>query len=63
MRKTRAEVMGKMFADVIMESAHLTYNAPRGRKMVETCMKILQERIGELKEKKATPDYKKARYG
>jgi len=46
-----------------MEAAHQTYNAERGRKIVQACIKRLQIRIEELKPKKATPEYKKARYG
>jgi hypothetical protein len=52
-----------MFADSIMEAAHLTYNAPRGRKIVQSCIDRLHERIEEIQPKKATPEYKKARYG
>ena len=60
---TKAEEFGIVMADGIMRAAHLTYNAPRGIKMVEACIKRLQERKGELKPKKADPAYKKARYG
>ena len=65
MQKTtsRAEKFGKMLADTVIEAAHLTYNAPRGRKIVEACIKRLQERIDEIHEKKSDPEYKKARYG
>ncbi|MBT4277804.1 hypothetical protein HOD96_03620 [Candidatus Falkowbacteria bacterium] len=62
-KKSRAESFGEMLADVVIEAAHLTYNAPRGVKIVETCIKVLQKRIEEIKPKKATPEYKKARYG
>lgn len=62
-KKSEAEVFGEMLADVVMKAAHLTYNAPRGKKIVETCIRILQERISEIKSKEATPEYKQARYG
>ena len=60
---TRQEKLGIMFADAVIEAAHQTYNAPRGRKIVETCIKRLQERIEEIQPKKAKPSYKQARYG
>jgi hypothetical protein len=41
----------------------MTYNAPRGIKIVQSCIKRLQERIGEIQPKKATLTYKIARYG
>jgi len=64
MRKgTRVDAFGISLADVVIEAAHMTYNASRGRKIVEICIKRLQERIGEIKPKKADPDYKRARYG
>lgn len=59
---SRAEKLGKLFADNIIETAHLTYNAPRGIKIVESCILQLQLRIKEIQTKKATPKYKKARY-
>lgn len=46
-----------------MEAAHQTYNVERAIKMVNACIDRLQERIHELKPKKATPEYKEARYG
>lgn len=52
-----------MLADAVMEVAHLTYNAPRGVKMIVACIARLQERIGEIQPKKADPEYEKARYG
>jgi hypothetical protein len=60
---TRAEKLGRMFADAIMESAHQRYNALQGRKMTEACIQRLQERIGELQPREADPIYKEARYG
>jgi len=60
--KTRPELFGILQADAIMEASHLTYNAPRGRKMVRACIERLEERIEELQPKKADVDYKKARY-
>jgi hypothetical protein len=62
-KDTRIVAFGKALADVIIETAHLTYNAPRGKRIVEVCIKRLQQRIGEIKPKKADPRYKKARYG
>ena len=62
-KKSRATIAGEMQADATMEVAHLTYNAARGRKIVEACIRRLQERIGELQPKEATPEYKEARYG
>jgi hypothetical protein len=53
---------GRDFADVVMSSAHLTYNAPRGIKIVQSCIKRLQERIGEIQPKKASPEVLAARY-
>ncbi len=61
--KTRVSAFGIALADVVIEAAHLTYNAPRGRKIVEICIKRLEERIIELQPKKAEVKYKKARYG
>lgn len=60
---SNAEELGIAQADVVMKYAHMMYNAGRGRKIVETCIKILQERIDEIQPKKADPKYKKARYG
>ncbi|MEA2112558.1 MAG: hypothetical protein U9P50_01125 [Patescibacteria group bacterium] len=60
---TKAEELGKVLADAVMKSAHMTYNASRGRKIVETCIRELQQRIEEIQPKKAGPAYKKARYG
>ena len=40
-----------MFADVVMESTHQRYNTPMGRSIVNTCIKHLQERIEELRQK------------
>lgn len=60
---TRREKFGIQCADLVMEAAHQTYNAGRGKKIVNACIERLQERIHELQPKKATPKYKKARYG
>ena len=60
---TRREKFGIQSADLIMEAAHQTYNADRGRKMVMACIERLQTRIHELQPKQATTEYKKARYG
>ncbi|MFA6183603.1 MAG: hypothetical protein WC682_00700 [Parcubacteria group bacterium] len=60
---TRAEVFGINCADVIMEAAHMRYNAPSGKSIVASCIKRLQERIDELQSVSAKPAYKKARYG
>lgn len=46
-----------------MEAAHQTYNSGRGKKIVNACIDRLQERIHELKPKKAASEYKEARYG
>ena len=62
-KPTIPEKLGGLYADLIMRTAHFTYNAPRARKFVNTVIKILQERLPELKEVPATPEYKKARYG
>jgi hypothetical protein len=62
-KKSRAEIAGIMLADAAMEVAHLTYNAPRGTKMITACIARLQERIGEIQSKEADPKYKEARYG
>jgi hypothetical protein len=60
---TRADEFGISQTDAIMHAAHMTYNASRGKRMVEVCIKILQKRINEIQPKKADPKYKKARYG
>ena len=60
---TRGEKFGKMLADTVIEAAHLTYNAPRGKQIVETCIRILQERLDEIQPQKADTAYKEARYG
>jgi len=60
---SRSEKLGIAFTDTIIESAHLTYNAPRGRKMVLACLNRLRSRIDEIQPKKALPKYKKAQYG
>ena len=62
-KKSRAEKFGIMQADNVIEAAHMTYNAPRGIRIVEACIKRLQERIGEIRPKEADPKYKRARYG
>jgi|WetSurMetagenome_2_1015567.scaffolds.fasta_scaffold404832_1 hypothetical protein len=62
-KTTRQESLGILFADGIMEAAHQTYNAARGRAIVESCIKRLQMRVNELQSKPADPAYKKARYG
>ena len=62
-KKTRAEKFGIALADIVIEAAHLTYNAPRGVQIVQACIERLQQRIAEIQPKKASPDYKKARYG
>ena len=60
---TRQEFLGIMFADGIIESPHLMYNAHRGRAIIEACIKRLEERKDEIQFKKADPKYKEARYG
>jgi len=60
---TRQEKLGIAFADTIVEVAHQTYNANRGRKIILACIKQLKRRFDEIQEKKAIPEYKKARYG
>jgi hypothetical protein len=59
----RAEQFGISLADVAIESAHLTYNAPRGVTIIKSCILRLQKRISEIQPKKANPKYKAARYG
>ncbi|KKP58908.1 MAG: hypothetical protein UR51_C0002G0061 [Candidatus Moranbacteria bacterium GW2011_GWF1_34_10] len=60
---TKAEVLGRSFADAIILSAHMAYNAPRGVAIVRACIARLQERICEIQPKKADLKYKEARYG
>ncbi len=60
---SRREKFGIQCADLVMEAAHQTYNAGRGQKIVQSCINRLQKRIDELQPKKATPEYKEARYG
>ena len=62
-KETRARAFGISQADVVMEAAHLTYNASRGKAIVESCIKQLQKRIHEIQPRKAKPSYRKARYG
>ncbi|KKP80190.1 MAG: hypothetical protein A2271_03830 [Candidatus Moranbacteria bacterium RIFOXYA12_FULL_35_19] len=62
-KTTRQEQLGIMLADSIIEVAHQTYNASRGKAIIEACIKRLQERMPEIQPKKATLQYKKARYG
>ena len=61
--ETRARAFGISLADAVIEAAHLTYNASRGKAIIESCVKQLQKRIHEIKPRKATPSYKEARYG
>lgn len=60
--QSRPEKLGIQFADSIIETAHLTYNAGRGKNIVKSCIKRLRERIDEIQPKTATPKYKEARY-
>jgi len=62
-RMTRKRVHGINTADVIMENAHMMYNAQTARGYVQAVIDQLQSRINELQPKKADPKYKKARYG
>jgi len=62
-KPTRQDTLGIKFADCIIEAAHQTYNAPRGKAIVEACIKRLQERLPEIQPRKADPKYKKSRYG
>ncbi len=62
-KESRGEILGRGFADNIIEAAHLSYDAPRGRAIVEACIRRLQERINEIRPKKSKPAYKKSRYG
>lgn len=62
-KMTRMEAFGKSLAGVVMEAAHLTYNASRGQAIVKACIKELQKRISEIQPRKANPAYKKSRYG
>lgn len=61
--ETRAKTFGFSLADSVIEAAHLTYNAARGRAIVESCIMRLQQRIHEIQPRQAKPSYKKARYG
>lgn len=60
---TKAEILGRAFADTIILSAHMAYNAPRGVAIVRACIARLEERIIEIQPKKADPRYREARYG
>lgn len=62
-KKTRVDAFAKALADNIIEAAHLTYNAQRGKRIIEVCIARLQERVSEIQSKKADPKYKEARYG
>ena len=59
---SRGEIFGVMLADIVIEAANITYNAERGRKIINACIKRLNERKNEIVGKEATPEYKKARY-
>ena len=61
-KETRVDAFVVSLADVVMEAAHLTYNASRGKRIVEVCIERLRERISEIQPKKAEPKYKEARY-
>ncbi|GAI87461.1 unnamed protein product, partial [marine sediment metagenome] len=50
-------------ADVCIDAAHLTYKAARGQQMIQACIDQLEKRRKEIVPKKASPAYKKARYG
>lgn len=43
-----AEECGEALADSVMEAAHMTYNARRGKKMITVCQKILSERLNKF---------------
>lgn len=58
-KPNRQETLGIKFADAIIEAAHQTYNAPRGRAIVESCIRRLQERLPEIQPRTADPKYKK----
>jgi len=60
---TWPEKTAKAFTDLVMLSAHGTYNALRGRRMIRECITILERRIDEIVPKKAELKYKEARYG
>ncbi len=61
---TIGEKWGREAADLIIDAAHLTFNAPRGKQMVLSCIKRLQERIDEIYERKKTePKYDRDRHG
>ena len=62
-KETRIDAFGISLADVVIGAAHLTYNAQRGKRIVEICIKRLQARIDEIQPKAADPKYKKAGYG
>ena len=59
---SRGEKFGIAEADGIIETACLTGDVSMAVKMIESCIKRLQERKGEIQPKKADPKYKKARY-
>lgn len=61
-KSTRQESLGIMFADSVIEAAHQTYNASRGKVIIRACIVRLKERIDEIQPKKADPKYKEARY-
>ena len=62
-KKSRAEIFGEMLADVVSEAAHMTYNAPRGVKIVKACINRLEGRVSEILPREANPAYRQARYG
>lgn len=62
-RMTRKKKLGIDTANVIIENAHMMYNANTATGYVQAVIDQLQSRIGELVPKKATKKYKEARYG
>ena len=63
MRITRRRKAGMQLADSIFELCQMMYNVQTAKGVILACVDRLNERLPELKSKKATPKYKKARYG
>ena len=60
---TRRQMAGAKMADAIFELCNMMYNVNTAKGVIYACIDRLNKRLPELKSKKATPDYKQARYG
>ena len=61
--KTRIETFARKAANVVIRTGSMTLDVSVGRKIIDSCIKRIEERINEIQPKKADSKYKKARYG